>query len=377
MTPAEHHLGDRLAALVDGELGHDARERVLAHLATCAGCKAEADEQRRLKDVFAGTAPPPPSAGLLARLQGLPAGGDLLPGGSEDGDGPGSPGDGPGSSAGPAEPALLETSGIRTPDGAPWAFGPPAGGGFPTGGRGRSPLTPQRGFRIHEPARAERAERSASRGRRFAFAAAGAFSLAALALGGTLASGAGTSTVAQGDGSGASAGPVRSASSNGGGSSRDTRRRGTDETRGSAGEDDGALRSLSASALAAGAVRGISRPGSRYGVETVTPSLLSLVDAPPRGPLQRPVDASLTTALGRGPAPQGLTLSSSPPGLAAAPSLTGGHSLLTPRPYRAPSALSTQDPAPPRARQDPAPLSSAAAVSASGSPRFPGSPAGG
>ncbi|MFE7603373.1 zf-HC2 domain-containing protein, partial [Streptomyces sp. NPDC057494] len=31
----------RLAALVDGELGHDARERVLAHLATCARCKAE------------------------------------------------------------------------------------------------------------------------------------------------------------------------------------------------------------------------------------------------------------------------------------------------------------------------------------------------
>ncbi|MCW8220014.1 zf-HC2 domain containing protein, partial [Streptomyces griseolus] len=28
-TPAEQHLGDRLAALVDGELKHDARERVL------------------------------------------------------------------------------------------------------------------------------------------------------------------------------------------------------------------------------------------------------------------------------------------------------------------------------------------------------------
>ncbi|MER5782063.1 zf-HC2 domain-containing protein, partial [Streptomyces mobaraensis] len=33
--------GARLAALVDGELGHDARERVLAHLATCWTCKAE------------------------------------------------------------------------------------------------------------------------------------------------------------------------------------------------------------------------------------------------------------------------------------------------------------------------------------------------
>ncbi|MFF9901752.1 anti-sigma factor family protein, partial [Streptomyces longispororuber] len=56
-TPVEQHLGDRLAALVDGELGHEARERVLAHLATCCKCKAEADAQRRLKSVFATAAP--------------------------------------------------------------------------------------------------------------------------------------------------------------------------------------------------------------------------------------------------------------------------------------------------------------------------------
>ncbi|HSX98514.1 MAG TPA: anti-sigma factor, partial [Streptomyces sp.] len=75
-TPAEQHLGDRLSALVDGELGHEARDRVLAHLATCAKCKTEADEQRRLKNVFAEVAPPPPSESFLARLQMLPAGGD-------------------------------------------------------------------------------------------------------------------------------------------------------------------------------------------------------------------------------------------------------------------------------------------------------------
>lgn len=69
---SEHHLGDRLAALVDGELGHDARERGLAHLATCPKCKAEADAQRRLKSVFAEAAPPPPTESFLARLQGLP-----------------------------------------------------------------------------------------------------------------------------------------------------------------------------------------------------------------------------------------------------------------------------------------------------------------
>lgn len=57
---ADQHLGDRLSALVDGELGHESRDRVLAHLVTCAKCKAEADAQRRLKNVFAEVAPPPP-----------------------------------------------------------------------------------------------------------------------------------------------------------------------------------------------------------------------------------------------------------------------------------------------------------------------------
>ncbi|WP_033820756.1 zf-HC2 domain-containing protein, partial [Kitasatospora sp. MBT63] len=37
----EHHLGDRLSAYLDGELGHDSRERVQAHLATCPQCLAE------------------------------------------------------------------------------------------------------------------------------------------------------------------------------------------------------------------------------------------------------------------------------------------------------------------------------------------------
>ncbi|MFG2193018.1 anti-sigma factor family protein [Streptomyces sp. NPDC048639] len=150
---AEQHLGDRLAALVDGELEHDARERVLAHLATCAKCKAEADAQRRLKSVFAETAPPPPSEGLLARLQGLPGAGD---------DGPGTPG-------GPGTEGSFGSGGV---------FGVRSGGFayVPAGDHGRS----RSAFRIHD------VERSASRGRRFAFAAAGAVSLAALALGGAL-----------------------------------------------------------------------------------------------------------------------------------------------------------------------------------------------
>ncbi|WP_425508447.1 anti-sigma factor family protein [Streptomyces roseirectus] len=88
---AEQHLGDRLSALVDGELGHDARERVLAHVATCSKCKAEVDAQRRLKSVFSEVAPPAPSASFLARLQGLPGGDDTA-----EGSGPLGPGGLPG-----------------------------------------------------------------------------------------------------------------------------------------------------------------------------------------------------------------------------------------------------------------------------------------
>lgn len=148
-SPAEQHLGDRLAALVDGELKHDARERVLAHLATCAKCKAEADAQRRLKSMFVESAPPPLSAGLLARLQGLPGGG-------------------------PAGP-----SGPLGPPGGPGAPGDPGADPFASFAYGLPAIAPprQHGFRIHEVGRPRR---------RFAFVAAGAVSLAALAFGGTL-----------------------------------------------------------------------------------------------------------------------------------------------------------------------------------------------
>ncbi|MFJ6695697.1 anti-sigma factor family protein [Streptomyces sp. NPDC091272] len=172
-TPAEQHLGDRLAALVDGELGHDSRERVLAHLATCARCKAEADAQRRLKDFFAHSAPPGPSEGFLARLQGLP-------GGSGDED----------------RPDDDEPPGRRR-------FGESSFGVFGTGddlrfgGRIRYEpaaahqgvlpgAAPDRGFRIHEVGRPEGERAGGRRPRRFAFAAASAVSLAAIALGGAL-----------------------------------------------------------------------------------------------------------------------------------------------------------------------------------------------
>ncbi|GAA3181326.1 MULTISPECIES: anti-sigma factor family protein [Streptomyces] len=174
-SPAEQHLGDRLAALVDGELGHDARERVLAHLATCGRCKAEADAQRRLKSFFAQAAPPGPSEGLLARLQGLP-GGDP---------------DGPGGGLGAFGRAEFDR------DGGGFGYQPSSGA---QAGEAHAPR--QRGFRIHET------ERPAQPRRRFAFAAAGAVSLAALALGGTLPLEAAIDPPGRQDGTGATVVPL-------------------------------------------------------------------------------------------------------------------------------------------------------------------------
>ncbi|MFE0641467.1 anti-sigma factor family protein [Streptomyces sp. NPDC058877] len=181
-TPAEHHLGDRLAALVDGELGHDARERVLSHLATCARCKAEADAQRSLKSVFASTAPPPPSEGFLARLQGLPGG--------------------PGETGGPrgSLEELLDASGLKSDGFATAAVVTPG------------PGTARAGFRIHEVG-----DRGTSgRGRRFAFAAASAVSFAAIALGGTLPLDASvTASGRAGQGSGSAVTPLRATTTGG------------------------------------------------------------------------------------------------------------------------------------------------------------------
>ncbi|MGY1497767.1 anti-sigma factor family protein [Streptomyces sp. QTS52] len=193
---AEQHLGDRLSALVDGELGHETRERVLAHLATCAKCRAEADAQRRLKNVFAEVAPPPPSESFLARLQGLPGGGDADSGGSPLGGGgftdglsgfPGSPGIGSGVFGVKGEgfgyvPARPHTSVL--------------------------PSAPGRGFRIHDVGR-HYADRSSSRSLRFAFVAAGAVSLAAIALGGVSTGVPGDTTDARGTSGGSNVTPMR------------------------------------------------------------------------------------------------------------------------------------------------------------------------
>lgn len=194
-TPAEQHLGDRLAALVDGELKHDARERVLAHLATCSRCKAEADAQRRLKSAFATSAAPSPSEGFLARLQGLPGGS-----GSDD--------DGPFGGNRRLSDGIFP---VLQPGGpAESGRSPLDGFGYLPTAHGSTAVLPggssHRGFRIHDVSR--EADRSPWRARRFAFAAASAVSLAAIALGGALPLDYSPETPLSAEGAGSSAVPL-------------------------------------------------------------------------------------------------------------------------------------------------------------------------
>ncbi|HEY0559975.1 MAG TPA: zf-HC2 domain-containing protein [Frankiaceae bacterium] len=65
------HLGDHVAAFVDGELGPDDRDRAVAHLAGCPACRREVDQQADLKRRLASATVPGPSILLDRRLRGL------------------------------------------------------------------------------------------------------------------------------------------------------------------------------------------------------------------------------------------------------------------------------------------------------------------
>ncbi|WP_314410970.1 anti-sigma factor family protein [Streptomyces kroppenstedtii] len=309
---AEEHLGDRLSALVDGELGHEARERVLAHLATCAKCKSEADEQRRLKNVFAEVAPPPPSESFLARLQGLPGGGDS---------------DGDSSRLGRG---AFGASGVfdMTPD----SFGY-----LPSGPHATTLPSEERGFRIHDIGKRE-AERSASRGLRFAAAAAGAVSLAAIALGG-VSTGVPTDTVDArgGSGNGSNVTPMRTTSTTGATSSESQRRRSlaplVAQGQRSFGNEGGAQTELSAPLLPGvpTPAPGLSSPGEQntgsHSMRTLTAPVV--VGAAAMSPLIRPFaptpKVTLTT-WSSGPEFEASVLSAVPsfdPSASPAPSSSG------------------------------------------------------
>ncbi|MGW2371317.1 anti-sigma factor family protein [Kitasatospora sp. NPDC001683] len=196
----EHHLGDRLSAFLDGELGHDSRERVLAHLATCPQCKAEADEGRSVKHLLTRTGNPGPSSALMARLMAV---GNLPEDAPADAGRPPRRGRDDDDLPGGGIPAAGTFGGSRLTGGS---FGRGAGASFGAGalgadtpvpgvdprafGRG-SVLRPLMGRRTTRPEPAARPQPAvaavrppAARGRRLVFAAAGAFSVAAVTLGG-------------------------------------------------------------------------------------------------------------------------------------------------------------------------------------------------
>ena len=61
------HLGDRLSALVDGELDGAERDRAHAHLAGCEQCRTEAAELRALKRKLRGLVDGAPAEAAMTR----------------------------------------------------------------------------------------------------------------------------------------------------------------------------------------------------------------------------------------------------------------------------------------------------------------------
>lgn len=73
------HLGEQLSALVDGELNGAERDRVNAHLASCAECRVEASELRGLKRELHNLAAVPEDAAMLRRLIAMAGPGGPVP----------------------------------------------------------------------------------------------------------------------------------------------------------------------------------------------------------------------------------------------------------------------------------------------------------
>jgi anti-sigma factor RsiW len=71
------HLGHRLSALIDGELSHAQRERVLAHLAKCEPCRSEATALRALKQRMHALGEATANTALTDRLVALGARGPV------------------------------------------------------------------------------------------------------------------------------------------------------------------------------------------------------------------------------------------------------------------------------------------------------------
>jgi len=74
------HLGDRLSALIDGELDGAERDRAYAHLAGCEQCRTEAAELRALKQKLSTlVSRAPAEAAMTRRLIAMTGPGGPLP----------------------------------------------------------------------------------------------------------------------------------------------------------------------------------------------------------------------------------------------------------------------------------------------------------
>ncbi|HEY0691044.1 MAG TPA: zf-HC2 domain-containing protein [Kribbella sp.] len=69
------HPLDKLSAVVDGELDHDSRDRVLSHLVGCDSCRAKVEAERQLRTRLGALScyTPEPSTDLTQRLLGVPS----------------------------------------------------------------------------------------------------------------------------------------------------------------------------------------------------------------------------------------------------------------------------------------------------------------
>lgn len=108
------HLGDRVAALVDGQLPIEATERAHAHLAHCRPCRDEVEAERLMKARLTQLSGPEPGCDLVNAL--LAMGGPSGPLRPRDGHVPGSPRPPAVSpwSASPDRPALDATALLTT-----------------------------------------------------------------------------------------------------------------------------------------------------------------------------------------------------------------------------------------------------------------------
>jgi len=73
------HLGERVTALVDGQLGHDDRDRALAHIARCELCRADVELERQTKAALRRLPDVEPPAELIRKLLALAESGGPLP----------------------------------------------------------------------------------------------------------------------------------------------------------------------------------------------------------------------------------------------------------------------------------------------------------